>query len=129
MSENTEKIELDCETAKRLRQLSEQNHLSISELLEGLSSYLPLLCELTLVGDREYKEFATEYKALIGAEDCFLSTMSYHDFTKEETAPPPGCNNILRALLGIAYWKAASNGEMKNEEDISSIIAAVSEKL
>lgn len=126
MKQTTESIAIDCGTAKQLKALAEQQGLSLPELLKSLSPYLPLLCALNDAGEREYREFMKDYGALIGAEDSFLSTMSYLDFTGESAPQQPGTEELLRAILGLAYANAIPAGDKEAKDQSGDIVAAVS---
>lgn len=125
MNQNTETIELDCQTAGHLKELAKQMGLSLPELMRSLSSYFSLLCELNAAGKREYQEFMKDYGTLIGAEDSFLSTMSYLDFTGETVPQPLGTQELLRTILGLAYSNAVPDEEKAEADQSGSIVAAV----
>lgn len=123
--ENKEMLALDAALLERLNALAKEENTTVEALLERLFAYLPLLCRLDKVCAGEYAAFAEDYGKLIGAEDGFLCTMGYEDYTGGITLEADSLT-ILRGILGVGMLNGAAANGVEGETAVNNATAAVS---
>ena len=122
-------ITLGPDRAAVLEALAARENTTPEALLERLAPYLPLLCTLEGQCAGAYAAFSSAYEKRHGAEDAFLCSMGYRDFTGSYPGPTADSRDTLAAILTVGMMNGGCAGGDVTEAVANNSIAAVADLL